>query len=204
MVVPSEYNQCIWTTRAGINSFSPQILSFLAVDAAHQGVGEGPNSGGQGASRRTDPLCRFWAGLRPVRTREAGVEVWIQHYDCRLNAVSEPSPEQCLELLQSYDWESEVSSYEQALEEGRDRCVPGLQLIDGDRILQVMPVRAGRAHYSYSCDHPLRLLAFLGASKTLSAWDVAPEYQSALIKDHFEGDQRKLVRTLIQLAPDDS
>ncbi|HAO94461.1 MAG: hypothetical protein CMP26_07505 [Roseibacillus sp.] len=132
------------------------------------------------------------------------MEVWIQHYDCRLKAVSEPSLEQCLELLQSYDWESEVSSYEQALEEGRDRCVPGLHLIDGDRILQVMPARAGRAHYSYSCDHPLRLLAFLGASKTLSAWDIAPEYQSALIKDHFEGDQRKLVRTLIQLAPDDS
>ena len=97
-----------------------------------------------------------------------------------------------------------MSSYEQALEEGRDRCFPGLQLIDGDRILQVMPMRAGRAHYSYSCDHPLRLLAFLGASKTLSAWDVAPEYQSVLIKDHFEGDQRKLVRTLIQLAPGDS
>jgi len=149
-------------------------------------------------------LCRFGAGLRPGRTRQAGVEVWIQHYDGRLKEVSDPSLEHCLELLQSYDWESEVSSYEQALEEGRDRCFPGLQLIDGDRILQVMPMRAGRTHYSYSCDHPLRLLAFLGASKTLSAWDVASEYQSALIKDHFEGDQRKLVRTLIQLAPDDS
>ena len=53
------------------------------------------------------------------------MEVWIQHYDCRLKAVSEPSLEQCLELLQSYDWESEVSSYEQALEEGEVVTVAG-------------------------------------------------------------------------------
>ena len=97
------------------------------------------------------------------------MEVWIQHYDGRLKAVSEPSLEHCLELLKSYDWESEVSSYEQALEEGRDRCFPSLQLIDGDRTLQVMPMRAQRAHYSYSCDHPLRILSFFGASKTLNA-----------------------------------
>ena len=128
------------------------------------------------------------------------MEVWIQEHDCGLKAVSEPSLERCLSLLQSHDWEGELSSYEQALEEGRNRCPPGLQLIVEDQILKVMPVRAGRAHYSYSCDHPLRLLAFLGASKTLNVWDVAPEHQTTLIQYHFKGDQRKLVSMLIQLA----
>ena len=128
------------------------------------------------------------------------VEAWIQAHDCTLTAVPEPAPDQCLELLQSQDWESELSSYEQAMEGGRDRCPPGLQLIDGDRILQVMPVRAGRAHYSYSCDHPLRILAFLGASKTLNVWDVGTEYQAALVQAHFDGDQRKLVSMLVKLS----
>ena len=163
----------------------------------------GPIPDVHGAPRSMNLLCRFGAGLRPGRTRQAGVEVWIQHYDGRLEAASDPSLEHCLELLQSYDWESEVSSYEQALEEGRDRSFPGLQLIDADRTLQVMPMRARRAHYSYSCDHPLRILAFLGASKTLNAWDVGPEYHITLIKSHFERDQRKLVRMLIQLASGD-
>ena len=180
---------------------SPVPLS-ADVRARTKGVRSGP--GDYLELRGVDPLCRFWAGLNQGRTREAGVEVWIQQYDCSLKAVSEPSVEKCLELLRSHDWESELSSYEQALEGGRDRCPPGLQLIDGDRVLQIMPVRAGRAHYSYSCDHPLRLLAFLGASKTLNAWDVGPEYQVALVQNHFEGDQRKLVRMLVELTSSDS
>ena len=138
--------------------------------------------------------------LGGVGAEKRCVEAWIQAHDCTLTAVPEPAPDQCLELLQSQDWESELSSYEQAMEGGRDRCPPGLQLIDGDRILQVMPVRAGRAHYSYSCDHPLRILAFLGASKTLNVWDVGTEYQAALVQAHFDGDQRKLVSMLVKLS----
>ena len=74
------------------------------------------------------------------------------------------------------------------------------RLVDGDRTLQVMPIREGRSHYSYSCDHPLRVLAFFGASKTLNAWAISDEHRAALIGCHFEGEQDKLVGALCQLT----
>ena len=128
------------------------------------------------------------------------MEAWIQRHDCSMASVPDPTVGQCLDLLQSFDWESELVCYEEALAEKRNRCPPALGLVDDDRILQVMPIREGRSHYSYSCDHPLRVLSFFGASKTLNVWAIADEHRASLIGYHFEGEQDKLVGALCQLT----
>ena len=128
------------------------------------------------------------------------MEAWIQRHDFSLASIPEPTVEQCLDLLQSFDWESELTCYEEALVEKRNRCPPALGLVDGDRTLEVMPIRGGRSHYSYTCDHPLRLLAFFGASKSLNAWAIGDEHRTGLISHHFAGEQEKLVGSLCRLT----
>ncbi len=128
--------------------------------------------------------------------RSSGMEAWIQRHDCSAMPVQEPTFEQCLHLLRTHDWEKELSSYEHALDEGRDRCPPALQLTDGNRVLQLMPMRGDRTHYSYSCDHPLRILAFFGASRTFNAWNIGDEHRKSLVEMHFEGRQEELVEAL--------
>ena len=71
------------------------------------------------------------------------MEAWIQRHDFSLASIPEPTVEQCLDFLQSFDWESELTCYEEALAEKRNRCPPALRLVDGDRTLQVMPIRGG-------------------------------------------------------------
>ena len=128
------------------------------------------------------------------------MEAWIQRHDFSAVPVQEPTLEECLHLLRTYDWEKELSSYEHALDEGRDRCPPALQLTDGGRVLQLMPMREERTHYSYSCDHPLRILAFLGASRTFNAWDIGDEHRVSLVEMHFEGREEELVGSLARLG----
>ena len=128
------------------------------------------------------------------------MEAWIQRHDFSAVPVQEPTLEECLHLLRTYDWEKELSSYEDALDEGRDRCPPALQLTDGSRVLQLMPMREERTHYSYSCDHPLRILAFLGASRTFNAWDIGDEHRVSLVEMHFEGREEELVGSLARLG----
>ncbi len=128
------------------------------------------------------------------------MEAWIQRHDFSAVPGKEPTLEECLHLLRTYDWEKELSSYEHALDEGRDRCPPALQLTDGIRVLQLMPMREERTHYSYSCDHPLRILAFLGASRTFNAWDIGDEHRVSLVEMHFEGREEELVGSLARLG----
>jgi hypothetical protein len=128
------------------------------------------------------------------------MEAWIQRHDFSAVPVQEPTLEECLHLLQTHDWEKELSSYEHALDEGRDRCPPALQLTDGNRVLQLMPMREERTHYSYSCDHPLRILAFLGASRTFNAWEIGDEHRASLVEMHFEGREEELVEALARLT----
>ncbi len=128
------------------------------------------------------------------------MEAWIQRHDCSMVSVSDATVGQCLDLLQSFDWANELVCYEEALAQNLNRCPPALGLGAGDRILQVMPIREGRSHYSYACDHPLRILAFFGASKTLNAWAIGDEHRATLIGHHFDGDQEKLVGALYQLT----
>ena len=128
------------------------------------------------------------------------MEAWIQRHDFSAVPVQEPTLDECLHLLQTHDCEKELSSYEHALDEGRDRCPPALQLTDGNRVLQLMPMREERTHYSYSCDHPLRILAFLGASRTFNAWEIGDEHRASLVEMHFEGREEELVEALARLT----
>jgi len=128
------------------------------------------------------------------------MEAWIQRHDGSMESISAPTVACCLDVLQSFDWESELASYEEALADNRTRCPPALGLADEDRVLQVMPIRGGCSHYSYSCDHPLRVLAFFGASTSLNAWAIGDEHREDLVGCHFGGEQERLVGALCRLT----
>ena len=128
------------------------------------------------------------------------VEAWIQRHDFTVEAMAGPTLESCLEVLRSFDWKGELTRYEEALEQERERCPPALVVVDNDRTLQVMPMDDGRSHYSYTCVHPLRLMAFFGASKTCNAWAIGDEHRAGVLAHHFAGEQAKLVRSLCHLT----
>lgn len=128
------------------------------------------------------------------------MEAWIQKHDFSTDPIHEPTVEGCLELLHSFEWDAELAKYEEALEAKRDRCPPGIALVDKDRTLQVLPISEGKSHYSYSCDHPVRWLALFGASKSINAWAISDEHRQNLIGLHFGGEQEQLVRTLSRLT----
>ena len=134
------------------------------------------------------------------------MEAWIQKHDFSTELIADASVAGCVELLSTFDWGKELNAYESALEENRDRCPPAMGLVERDRTLQVMPMRDGRSHYSYSCDHPLRIFAFFGATKTMNAWEVSDEHRERLIGFHFAGEEEQLVRALHELSarPDES
>ena len=73
------------------------------------------------------------------------MEVWIQKHDYHIDGHSGLDRDQCLALLDSFDWESELASYEEALERNQDRCPPGMGFVDGDRALHVMPIHDGKS-----------------------------------------------------------
>jgi hypothetical protein len=127
------------------------------------------------------------------------MEVWLQKHDHTTESLSDRSREDCLALLDSFDWDSELANYEAALEKGADRCPPGMGFVDGGRTLHVMPIHDGVSHYLYSCDHPVRLLAFFGAGKSLNAWAVPDAHRHELLALHYAGKQDELVRTLAKL-----
>ena len=43
------------------------------------------------------------------------MEVWIQRHDFVTDALEDKTREQCLSLLDSFDWNSELAKYEDAL-----------------------------------------------------------------------------------------
>ena len=126
------------------------------------------------------------------------MEVWIQRHDHTTESHSELNRDQCLALLDSFDWESELAKYEEALDQKRDRCPPGMGFVDGDRTLHVMPIHDGKSHYHYSCDHPVRLFALFGGSKQLNIWEVPDQHRHHLVTLHYAGKQNELVRALLK------
>ncbi|MFP6882260.1 MAG: hypothetical protein VCA34_14995 [Roseibacillus sp.] len=130
------------------------------------------------------------------------MEAWIQKHDFTTDSLSDGAQDHGLELLSSFDWEAELAKYEEALDEKRDRCPPGMGFVDDDRVLHVMPIHDGKSHYNYSCDHPVRLFSIFGASKSLNAWAIPDEHRQRIIGLHYAGEQEQLVRTLVQLSQD--
>ena len=130
------------------------------------------------------------------------MEAWIQKHDLSSEPITDPTMDQCLAVLGSFDWEAELKLYEVALEENRDRCPPGIEMVDRDRTLQVMPIHDRKSHYNYSCDHPVRLFNLFGASKNLNAWAISDDHRERLIGFHFAGDEKQetLVHTLMKLS----
>lgn len=128
------------------------------------------------------------------------MEVWIQRHDHHVDNHSELGRDQCLVLLDSFDWESELTQYEEALERNEDRCPPGMGFVDGDRTLHVMPIHDDKSHYHYSCNHPVRLLATFGASRQFNVWAVPNRHRHRLIGLHYAGKQDELVRALLEHA----
>ena len=54
------------------------------------------------------------------------MEAWIQRHDFTTDSLSDATQDHGLELLSSFDWEAELAKYEEALDEKRDRCPPGM------------------------------------------------------------------------------
>lgn len=128
------------------------------------------------------------------------MDAWVQRHDFTVESIGDPTAEICLKVLQTYDWEGELALYERALEQGRERCPPALVILDNDRTLQVMPIHGGCSHYSYTCSHPLRVMAFFGASRTFNAWAIGDDHRTGILTHHFAGEQAKLVRSLSRLT----
>ncbi len=128
------------------------------------------------------------------------MEAWIQRHEFTVEPVVGPTLESCLEVLRTFDWKGELELYEEALEEGRERCPPACVLVDNDRTLQVMPIHGSCSHYAYTCIHPLRLMAFFGASRTVNAWAIGDEHRAGILASHFAGEEAKLVRSLARLT----
>lgn len=128
------------------------------------------------------------------------MEVWIQRHDYSTDSLPESDQESSLAALERFDWESEFLGYEAALDAQADRCPPGMGFVDGDRLLHIMPIREGRSHYHYACDHPVRLFAIFGANKSLNAWAIPDRYRPELVGLHYDGRQADLVSRLAELT----
>ena len=124
---------------------------------------------------------------------------WLQRHDFTTEDLSEDK-EKCLVVLEGFNWEDELQKYEQALDEKRDRCPPGMGFVDGDRVLHIMPVRDGKSHVHYTCDHTARLFALFGATRKLQAWEVPNKRLHILVDLHYAGAQDDLIEALEELG----
>jgi hypothetical protein len=127
------------------------------------------------------------------------MDVWLQQHDFSTEDLSAKSREECLAILDSYHWEDELAKYEAALEAQRERCPPGMGFVDGNRTLHVMPIGENRSHYHYSCDHPMKLFAIFGATRSLNVWAIPDRHRATLLALHYAGQENDLVRLLGEL-----
>jgi hypothetical protein len=124
------------------------------------------------------------------------MDVWLQRHDFTTDDLSDRSRDECLALLASHDWASELARYEAALADNRARCPPGMGFVDAGRTLHIMPVHGGRSHYHYSSDHPVRLFALFGANRSLNVWNIPDQHRANLLSLHYDRHEQDLVRSL--------
>ena len=128
------------------------------------------------------------------------MKTWLQRHDFSSDDLTDPSIEFSLLTFKTFDWQSEITLAEKALDAGVDCCSAGLGLVHEDgRILHIVQQASGDANVHYSYTEQKKILGMIQVSrhtnKTVEAYSLM--HTEEIFKAHYSGAHKDVLRLLM-------
>jgi hypothetical protein len=124
------------------------------------------------------------------------IECFIQHCDYMVEEMGEINLDKALELLDSFDWQDQISRAESLDQEGEDWCPPNIGFVadDGRRLnLQTLDARRITVHLEYpSTRKLLGLFSYRGIAAATHEVPPGPALRKA-VELFYHDDQQAIV-----------